>query len=237
MNETTMLSRYRSLVIDDEQFSRSIVMRMVRDLGCPEPSQAVNGTEGLGQLRVPGKLPWLIISDFNMPVFNGLQLLKEIRIGKAGVPHTTLVVMLTGHTDFGLVAAAMALDVDAFVVKPVSKANLMTRLAKGLADKSDFKTVEQYQSVDIDEVCKRMLSHDPVGKPRPPVQTKKLKGIQVKLENLRAGSVLAEEIRSPDGELLLAVGMLLSERFIKRLCELKVAMKLDFVSIQPPTTS
>jgi YesN/AraC family two-component response regulator len=234
MNETTMLSRYRVLVIDDEQFSRSIIMRMVRDLGCLEPVQASNGAEGLGQLRTPGKMPWLVVSDFNMPVLNGLQLLKAIRIGKAGIPHSSLVVMLTGHTDFGLVAAAMALDVDAFVVKPVSKANLMARLTKALADEGGMKTVEQYQKVDIEEVCSRMLSHEPVGKPRQVEAPKKTNGIATKLENLKEGSVLAEDIRSPDGELLLGTGMPLSLRFIKRLCELKTVMKLEFVHIQPP---
>lgn len=67
------------LVVDDSKVMRSIVLRTLRQAGYGnhEIVEAGNGREALVAFRA-GR-PDLILSDWNMPEMNGLELLKAIR--------------------------------------------------------------------------------------------------------------------------------------------------------------
>lgn len=232
---SSLLAGLRVLVADDEAFSLSIIGRMLREMGCKDVVAADTGAKAFSMFQIdaqPGIK--LAIIDFNMPDLNGLQILKLIRTGKTTAPRNLPVLMLTGTADGGLVTAAAALDIGAFVVKPVSKATLGTRVAKVLAETKEAKPVALYESVDIDTVAKALLlSHKPVGgaKQRSD-RTETLRGVKLRLESVPVGSVLAEDIRGPDGELLLGRGALLSERFLRRLRDLAGAARIDYLVIE-----
>ena len=70
------------------------------------------------------------ITDFNMKPLNGIHVLKSIRTGDSGAPRNTPVVILTGHSDDSLVAAGRALDASGYVVKPVSRDDLLSQVNK-----------------------------------------------------------------------------------------------------------
>jgi CheY-like chemotaxis protein len=231
------LAGLRVLVADDEAFSLSIIGRMLREMGCKDVVAAENGAKAYSMFQVdaqPGIK--LAIIDFNMPDLNGLQILKLIRTGKTTAPRNLPVLMLTGTADGGLVTAAAALDIGAFVVKPVSKATLGTRVAKVLAETKEPKPVPLYEAVDIETVSKALLlSHKPVGGAKVRAErTETLRGVKLRLESVPVGSVLAEDIRGPDGELLLGRGALLSERFLRRLRDLSGVARIDYLVIEQP---
>jgi CheY-like chemotaxis protein len=231
---TSILAGRRVLVADDEAFSLSIVTRMVRDLGCDTFLQANNGVVALRQLQENADALSLLILDFNMPEVNGLQVLKAVRTGRAAVERDTQIVMLTGSSDFGLVGAAMALDVDAFVIKPVSKATLAQRLDKVFNEAREIKSAAAYDAVDIESVSRRLLSNKPVGTPRPKseiVKPTSSPGMRVKLESVQAGAILADNIRSPAGELLLGKATVLTDRLLRRLKELQAAIGIEYVYV------
>jgi len=234
---SSLLAGLRVLVADDEAFSLSIIGRMLREMGCTDVVAADSGAKAFSMFQIdapPGIK--LAIVDFNMPDINGLEILKLIRTGKTTAPRNLPVLMLTGTADGGLVSAAAALDIGAFVVKPVSKATLGTRVAKVLAEEREPKPVAQYEAVDIETVSKALLlSHKPVGgaKARPD-RTETVRGVKLRLESVPVGSVLAEDIRGPDGELLLGRGALLSERFLKRLRDLSGVARIDYLVIEQP---
>ena len=234
---SSLLANLRVLVADDEAFSLSIIGRMLREMGCKDVVAAENGAKAFAMFQVdaaPGIK--MAIIDFNMPDINGLQILKLIRTGKTTAPRNLPVLMLTGTADGGLVSAAAALDIGAFVVKPVSKATLGTRVAKVLAEIRDPKPVAHYDSVDIDTVSRALLlSHKPVGGAKSRAErTETLRGVKLRLESVPIGSVLAEDIRGPDGELLLGRGALLSERFLRRLRDLSGVARIDYLVIEQP---
>ena len=210
---------------------------MLREMGCKDVLPADNGAKAFSMFQVETQPPIkLAIVDFNMPDLNGLQILKLIRTGKTAAARNLPVLMLTGTADGGLVSAAAALDIGAFVVKPVSKATLSTRIAKALTEPREAKPAEQYEAVDIDTVGKALLlSHKPVGgaKARPD-RAETLRGVKLRLEAVPAGSVLAEDIRGPDGELLLSRGALLSERFLRRLRDFSGVARIDYLVIEQP---
>jgi CheY-like chemotaxis protein len=240
MDPSTLLAGCRVLVADDEGFSLSIIGRMLREMGCADVISADGGPRALNMLLGDGPPGFkLAVLDFNMPEINGLQILKLIRTGKAGVPRDLPVVMLTGTADGALVSAAVALDVGAFVVKPVSKAMLGMRLAKVMGDQRPLKTVAQYDAVDIDPLSNALAaSHKPVGGAKARVErTETINGVKLRLESVPIGAILAEDIRGPDGELLLGRGTPLSERFLKRLRDLSGAARLEYLIVQLPKRS
>jgi len=237
--EQKLLEGRKVLVADDEPFNLSIVVRMMRELGCRDLVQAVSGSTALRALDDPTVAPHLAILDFNMPDFNGLQILKRLRLGELPVARETKLVMLTGSSDFGLVGAAMALDVDAFVVKPVSLQAMAARLDKVLNQRSELKEPADYAKIDIDGVTKRLLSRKPVGlaKPSTPVKKTGPNGIPVRLDAVKPGAILSEDVRGPAGELLIGKATQLSERLIRRLQELQAVLKLEYIYVFPPTVA
>jgi YesN/AraC family two-component response regulator len=232
-----ILEGRRVVVADDEPFNLSIILRMMRELGCQDIVSASTGGEALNAFDGLGKPVDVAVLDFNMPGANGLQILKQIRTGALPVPRETHVLMLTGSSDFGLVGAAMSLDVDAFIIKPVSVQAMASRLEKVLGQRAELKGKEDYEKIDIEAVSQRLLSRKPVGLARPKTEVKKgVNGIPVRLDAVKPGAILSEDVRSPNGELLLGKATMLTDRLIRRLVELQSMLKLEHVYVFPPAS-
>lgn len=212
------------LVVDDERFSRSIIARFLFEMGLGDVTQAKDGAEALTKLADDGQDIALVICDFNMPVMNGLQFLKALRTGvQRAVRRDLPVIMLTGHSDHGLVGAAMALDVDAFLVKPVSKGNLESRLLHVVSATPEAKDIAVYNHVDVDRISDLLLRGKAPPEPElkaKPAEEAGPRGRKITLLELEPRQVLAEDLVAPSGELLLAAGVALSQRMIQRLREL-----------------
>ena len=122
------LGDHSVLIVDDEKFSRSVVAHLLEAMGRPKVMHASNGAEALDLLDNEGDGISFVIADFNMPVMHGLQLLKSIRIGHREINRAMPVAMVTGYSEKHMVDLALALDVNAFLIKPVSKKGLEKRL-------------------------------------------------------------------------------------------------------------
>ncbi|MBT4932460.1 MAG: response regulator [Rhodospirillaceae bacterium] len=154
-----MLRGMTILLVDDEKFSRTTVARMLNSLGCLDVLYAENGEEALQVLSAGNSDVDVIISDFNMPISHGLQLLRAVRTGSNNIKRATPFAMLTGYSDKRLVDLALALDVNAFLVKPVSKDGLEKRLGKLLKQvKSDswLKETYSYTAMDVDGILEEI---------------------------------------------------------------------------------
>jgi two-component system, chemotaxis family, chemotaxis protein CheY len=73
------------LVVDDSKAMRLIVRRTLRQAGFGEyeVEEAANGLEALE--RIGAAAPALVISDWNMPEMNGIELLRELNARKLQV--------------------------------------------------------------------------------------------------------------------------------------------------------
>lgn len=211
------------LIIDDEKFSRSIITRLLSPLLVVE---ACDGEQGLHQFRADHSVG-MVLCDFNMPVMDGLRFLKAIRStphGRNGVP----VLMLTGTSDSALVGVALKLDVDGFIVKPVSQSALESRIKHVIGHSREVKEPKHYAVLAVEEISERLLGPSaPVCTPAEVEKAKKEaepavtpSGRKLALELVRPQSVLASDIRAPSGELLVAAGVPLTSRLIRRLLEL-----------------
>jgi CheY-like chemotaxis protein len=183
--------------------------------------EATNGAEGLQQYIAKPEIA-LIICDFNMPVMDGLRVLKMIRTGFQKIDHTIPVLMLTGTSDSSLVSVAIKLEVDGFILKPVSQNVLESRIKHVLTHPRELQPAKYYESIDIDEVSERLLKTLSNPLPTKPKQTVEpaQSGRQFPIGEVAVNSVLTADIRAASGELLVAAGQPLSDRLIRRLSEL-----------------
>jgi len=215
ITDKDILARFKGksiLVVDDEKFLRGIVTRLLQPFPVLE---AGDGSYALFQVAANPEIG-LVMCDFDMPRMDGLSFLKEVRRGAAKVPNDLPVLMLTGHSDVALVQAALSLDVDGFIVKPVSALTLATRL-KHLAGKpSPVKPPAHYQGIDLSQVRSTLLSAADETDPGAACP-----GRRVPLAAAQPKDVLAAAFRAKGGEILVEKDVALSERLIARLLELE----------------
>lgn len=113
----------RVLVIDDQAFVRRIVTMLLRQAGFQEIAEAKDGAAGLE--AVGSFKPHLVICDIEMQPVDGLEFLRTLHQGTMPLPK---VIFLTSHGESEMVLKARDLGVDAFVLKPVTGAQLERRI-------------------------------------------------------------------------------------------------------------
>lgn len=107
----------QALVIDDSRAMRKILGRILGDLGY-QVREAANGSEALDVLEEV-RNPKLALVDWNMPVMNGYEFIKEVR---ARPEHATLrLMMVTTETGEKEMTAALEAGADEYVMKPFTK--------------------------------------------------------------------------------------------------------------------
>ncbi|TAL81037.1 MAG: chemotaxis protein CheY [Candidimonas sp.] len=114
------------LVVDDFPTMRRIVKNLLKDLGYENVDEAENGAMGLEKLR-NGNFD-LVVSDWNMPVMDGLTMLTQIRADAALAKIPVLMVTAEAKKD-NIIAAAHA-GANGYVVKPFTAATLEEKLNK-----------------------------------------------------------------------------------------------------------
>ena len=114
----------RALVIDDSKAMRSILTRMLQELGF-EVLEAANGRLGLQRLQENGKID-LALVDWNMPEMNGLEFVRKVRAEHSydGV----LLMMVTTETEMENVVRALAAGANEYVMKPFTREVILEKL-------------------------------------------------------------------------------------------------------------
>lgn len=120
-----------ALVIEDQAFVRRTIAHILRQIGFVDIREAENGLAGLEACQI--KTPDVILCDIDMRPVNGLEFLANLRDHPEFRDRRIPVLYLTNHTESEIVRKAMALGVNAFVVKPPSLAALKERLDRLLA--------------------------------------------------------------------------------------------------------
>lgn len=114
-----------ALVVDDSRVMRSIVARILKQLGWTV-SEAGQGHEALSALEAAPEIE-LVMVDWNMPVMNGLDFVTAVR-GDARWD-AVKVVMVTTESELGHVEKALAAGANEYVMKPFTPEILVDKLA------------------------------------------------------------------------------------------------------------
>ena len=123
------LASLKILVIDDQDFVRTIVKKMLSQLGVGTVLEAHDGNSGLDV--VSREAPHLVICDIQMRPVDGFGFVRQLRATPAVAQ--TPVIMLTAHTDAATVARAKELHINAFLAKPVLPPALKEKIVKVLS--------------------------------------------------------------------------------------------------------
>lgn len=114
------------LIVDDFSTMRRIIKNLLRDLGFTNTAEADDGSTALPMLR-SGSFDFLI-TDWNMPIMNGLDLLREVRADEK-LKHLP-VLMVTAEAKRDQIITAAQAGVNGYVVKPFTAEALEDKISR-----------------------------------------------------------------------------------------------------------
>ena len=239
------------LIVEDEVFMLGLIDRMLKECKAGNIMKASDGGGALRSIKDNFTQVDCIIADYNMSPINGLQLLQGIRMGvNPKIPREQNFIMLTGHGDSDVVKAAIALDVNGYIVKPVALDKLVHTLDTVFKRTLEIKDPDYYRSIQVPKVHATMHDQANVQTSGWTVLTRELyrrdspikrkldqikrdhatiDGVEeVKIKNRRAcavnelldGQILAQDIEAEEGVVLLRRGTHLTKEVISRLREI-----------------
>lgn len=118
--------KMKFLVVDDFSTMRRIVRNLLKELGFNNVDEAEDGAVALQKLA---SAPFdFVVTDWNMPNMDGLQLLQAIRADSA--MKQLPVLMITAEAKRENIIAAAQAGASGYIVKPFTAATLNEKLQK-----------------------------------------------------------------------------------------------------------
>lgn len=114
----------KALIVDDSRTIRLILRRILVEMGY-EVCEAANGREALAAIETERAVS-LVLTDWNMPEMNGLELVKRLRQNPELA--SLRVVMVTTETELGHMVLALNAGANEYVMKPFTKDILKEKL-------------------------------------------------------------------------------------------------------------
>lgn len=118
------------LIVDDSQTMRRIVINLLKNIGYEEFVEASDGKDALVKLASDDSLNF-VITDWNMPVLSGLELVKAIRSDEKYENLPVLMVTTRGVKED--IIEALKARVNNYVVKPFTPGILREKIDQILA--------------------------------------------------------------------------------------------------------
>ena len=119
---------YKVLVADDEYWTREKIRNMLNwqeyHMEFLEPAQ--DGEEVLA--RMESDSPDILITDINMPFVNGVELVEQVKEKYEDV----VIFVISGYDDFEYVKRTLVAGAINYLLKPVTKIDLVNALSKAL---------------------------------------------------------------------------------------------------------
>jgi two-component system chemotaxis response regulator CheY len=112
----------RILVVDDSLVIRKVARRSLEGMHF-DVVEAENGQTALDSCAI--SMPDAILLDWNMPVMDGLQFLRELRRQPEG--RTPKVIFCTTENDVAHIARAVNAGADEYIMKPFDRAIMQSK--------------------------------------------------------------------------------------------------------------
>jgi two-component system chemotaxis response regulator CheY len=153
-------NKLRFLVIDDNAHMRRILRTLLHGFGARDVYEAEDGATGLEAFT--HYMPDIVLVDWAMPIFDGLELAQMIRQPEANANPYAPIIMLTGHSEKKRVMAARDAGITEIMVKPISAKALYQRILNVVANPRAFIRTKSYFGPDR----RRSVSSNYVGPER-----------------------------------------------------------------------
>jgi two-component system, chemotaxis family, chemotaxis protein CheY len=139
-------NKLRFLIVDDNAHMRHILRTLLHGFGAREVYEAEDGAAGLEAFS--HYMPDIVLTDWVMPVFDGLELAQLIRQPDVSSSPFTPIIMLTGHSEKERVTAARDAGITEFIAKPISAKALYQRILNVVANPRPFIKTKNYFGPD-----------------------------------------------------------------------------------------
>ena len=118
------LDSVKVLLVEDEEFSRKIIIHALNKVGINQVSFSENGQEAIDFLNKTDTAIDLIISDIEMPIMNGYEFSRKIRLGQVPRFKSVPILILTGQNTEKNIERSKFHRINGFIIKPVNTSEL-----------------------------------------------------------------------------------------------------------------
>ncbi len=139
-------SLLRFLIIDDNAHMRRMLRTLLHGFGVRLMYEAEDGAAGLESFL--HHMPHIIITDWAMPIFDGVELTKIIRQPGANPNPYVPIIMITVHSDRKGVLRARDAGVTELLTKPISANGLYQRIVNVATRPRPFIKTKTYFGPD-----------------------------------------------------------------------------------------
>lgn len=213
----------RVLLVDDESFVRRVTAKIFNTLKIAQVLEAENGVDAisvLGKHQVD-----LLITDIQMPEMNGIELIKQVRMGNTPAERGLRTIVVTSFSNTEVLSSCLALDINGFLVKPITTASATDKIRIAISEQRNLHTKEAYHQVKSDlkslaEIQKKEKTKVTAAILRESGESSVSNGTSTSLRSLKPGMELLEDLHAHNGMKLLTAGRVLDEGMINRILEL-----------------
>lgn len=158
---------YNVFISDDSTSERKLIQQYLKSAEFNVIGEATNGEETIQKIKELNGQVDILCLDYSMPHINGIGVIEEL---KTFYPKL-IVILITAYTEKEIVEDAVRLKINAFLVKPISKATVYEKLTFLLGRRDlTSKMVVGYKQVGLNlneiqipplrEVMNRVITFD-----------------------------------------------------------------------------
>ena len=118
------MAEYSCLVVEDSPMMRQLLVFALARIKKLHVTEAEDGVDGLRKLA-NGKFD-LVITDINMPIMDGLKLVKRIRSDEVHKDVPIIIITTEGSTEDR--QRALALGANAYITKPIQAPQVIAKV-------------------------------------------------------------------------------------------------------------
>jgi len=131
---------YSVLVIEDDEITLEIIVKCInKDFIVYEANSAESGYQKYLDIK-----PDIIICDLNLPLMDGIELLKKIRVHDKNVR----MIISSSKSDIQTFLDASELGLSKYLIKPISKEKITLALNESIEQLKNYRTVN-LQKIEI----------------------------------------------------------------------------------------
>ena len=124
MTEELTRENLKIVVVDDSDFSRSLIIRMLRDTGFNIVGEAASAASALQVIK--DRKPHVVITDIVMPEISGIELTEKINQDYKDI----YVIVISSLSQEHVVLEAISAGASDFIAKPINQHQLVDSLEK-----------------------------------------------------------------------------------------------------------
>ncbi|MDF2613163.1 MAG: two component transcriptional regulator, AraC family [Clostridia bacterium] len=139
---------YKIVLVDDEDVVRKGIRDLIpwETLGLEMAGDAPDGEKGLELINKV--MPHIVFLDINMPKMDGMKLTKILRESHPDIK----IVLITGYDEFSYAREALRLGVEDYILKPITKEEVITLLEKIVVKLEEEMEEEKKQKLIKDKI-------------------------------------------------------------------------------------